>query len=276
MNKIETLSFSNINIIGNRVCEVCGAKVPIIQTIRNGELMEISDCLNCETQKIENEMIAFKEEADKRRAERIFEDYSLIPDELLNASFESFIPQNESTNAAKEKCIWYAEHFGESNDVRNLLLQGPYGLGKSHLSYSVAEHVKSRGKAVIFITTPDLLRSIKNSYGNNRFSESDILKACALVDLLVLDDLGAEYIPKSKDNEDNKESWAGEILLTIINSRLGKHTIYTTNYNSSELSAKYGFHGGRIISRMMKGTYTIRLEGKDYRIQQAKRVQKNV
>jgi DNA replication protein DnaC len=273
MNSINTLTFSNINIIGKRVCEVCGAKVPIIQTTRNGEIVEISDCLNCENKKIEDEMIAFKEAADKRRVERIFEEYSMVPDELLTATFENYIPQNETMKAAKDKCIWYAEHFGESKDVRNLLLQGSYGLGKSHLSYSIAKYVKSRGKSVIFITTPDLLRAIKNSYGNNRFSESEILKACALVDLLVLDDIGAEYIPKNKDDEDNKESWAGDILLTIINSRLGKHTIYTTNYKSPDLQKKYGFHGGRIISRMMRGTYRIKFEGKDYRIQQAKKVQ---
>lgn len=276
MKRISASTFPGLKIVGHRECEKCGSLVNIIDVERNGEIVRVSECLNCENKKIEDEMIVFKQEADKRRVERIFEEYSMVPDELLTATFENYIPQNETMKAAKDKCIWYAEHFGESKDVRNLLLQGSYGLGKSHLSYSIAKYVKSRGKSVIFITTPDLLRTIKNSYGNNRFSESEILKACALVDLLVLDDIGAEYIPKNKDDEDNKESWAGDILLTIINSRLGKHTIYTTNYKSPDLQKKYGFHGGRIISRMMRGTYRIKFEGKDYRIQQAKKVQAHV
>jgi DNA replication protein DnaC len=272
MKQIGTLTFPGLKIVGHRECDKCGSLVNIIDVERNGEIIRVSECLNCDNQKIENEMIEFKEVADKRRAERIFEDYSLIPDELLNASFENYIPQNESMKAAKEKCIWYAEHFGESGDIRNLLLQGSYGLGKSHLSYSIAKHVKSRGKAVIFITAPNLLDTIKSTYENKRFSESDILEACKDVDLLILDDLGAEYVK----SDDGNESWAGDKLFKIINSRLGKHTIYTTNYNSAELSDKYGSHGGRIISRMMMGTYTIKLEGKDYRIQQAKKVQKLV
>jgi DNA replication protein DnaC len=272
MKSISTQTFSNINIIGKRVCEVCGAKVPIIQTTRNGEIVEISDCLNCETKKIENEMIEYKKEADKRRAERIFEDYSLIPSEILNATFDTYIPQNESTKKAKEQCMWFAEHFGETGEIQNLILQGSYGLGKSHLSFSIANHVKSMGKAVVFITFPELLKAIRDSYSKTRFSETEILDACILADLLVLDDLGAEYVR----SENGRESWAGEKLFQIVNARLDKHTIYTTNYNSKEMAEKYGIHGGRIISRMMKGTYRIRLEGKDYRIQQAKRVQGHV
>lgn len=269
MKRISASTFPGLKIVGHRECEKCGSLVNIIDVERNGEIVRVSECLNCENKKIEDEMIVFKQEADKRRVERIFEEYSMVPDELLTATFENYIPQNETMKAAKDKCIWYAEHFGESKDVRNLLLQGSYGLGKSHLSYSIAKHVKSRGKAVIFITASDLLDTIKSTYENKRFSESDILEACKSVDLLILDDLGAEYVK----SEDGNESWAGDKLLKIINSRLGKHTIYTTNYNSADLQKKYGFHGGRIISRMMQGTYRIKFEGKDYRIQQAKKVQ---
>jgi DNA replication protein DnaC len=272
MKSINTLAFSNISIIGKRTCKVCGTEVPIIRTTRNGEVEEISECLNCENKKIENEMIAFKEAADKRRAERIFEDYSLIPIELLDASFDSYIPQNESTQAAKEKCKWFAEHFGETGDIKNLLLQGSYGLGKSHLSFCIAKHVKSLGKTVIFITMPELLNAIRDSYSNKKFSELEILDACIIADLLILDDLGAEYVR----SENGQESWAGDKLLQIVNSRSDKHTVYTTNYKSRQLAEKYGVHGGRIISRMMKGTYTVKLEGKDYRIQQAKKVQGHV
>jgi DNA replication protein DnaC len=144
-----------------------------------------------------------------------------------------------------------------------LLLKGSYGLGKSHLSHSIAKHLKDQGKKVIFIDTPSLLRMIRQSFKDSSFSESDVYRLCAEADLLILDDIGAEYVKQ----ENGKESWASEILFQIITSRLDKPKVFTTNLSSKELSSKYGTHGGRIVSRMMKGTRLIEMEGKDFRTQ---------
>ena len=108
---------------------------------------------------------------------------------------------------------------------------------------------------------PDLLTAFRDTY-NKKTSESELLNVVKDVDLLVLDDVGAEYVK----NKNGEESWAVDKLFQIINSRIGKPTIYTTNYESKDLIKKYGYHGGRIVSRMMQNADVIKMDGKDYRV----------
>jgi len=254
------MTFSNLRIIGTRTCERCNQPVNIIE--RDGQ--QVSECLNCEHMKLQDEVIAYKQNMDKQKAEIVFRKFSMVPDDLHNADFSNYKPQNESTEMAKRKCEWYANHFRELTDMNSLLLQGLYGLGKSHLAYSIAKRVKAMGQVVIFITMPELLNVLRDSYGNSKFSEAETLKACKDADLLILDDMGAEYI-KMEDGE----SWATDRIFQIVNSRTDKPNIFTTNLNSKELAYKYGSkQGPRIVSRMMNGTRVIKFEGNDYRLKE--------
>jgi DNA replication protein DnaC len=261
--KATLTTFSKIQVVGQRTCLNCGSSVPIV---KNPKDEKISDCLTCENKALEKEMTAYKEAMDHQRDLDIiqqFERYSLIPDDLQTASFENYIPDHNSKEDALKKCQWFAENFDNLTGFHSLLLKGSYGLGKSHLSHSIAKYLKNLGKKIIFIDTPSLLRMIRQSYKDSSFSESDVYRLCAEADLLIMDDIGAEYVKQ----ENGKESWASEILFQIITSRMEKPKVFTTNLSSKELSSKYGTHGGRIVSRMMKGTRLIEMEGKDYRTQ---------
>lgn len=262
MQRINTLTSSNFKIVGQRTCEKCGSSVNIIHTNRNGLQVEVSECLTCENNKLQDEVFEFKADMDRKKAEKIFEHYSLIPDGLSKCTFDNYIPNNKSTEEALKKCIWYAEHF-ETLEKNSLLLQGSYGVGKSHLSYAITNYLKQHGQVVIFITMPELLNVLRDSYSKSDYSEVDILEACKNCDCLILDDLGAEYVKKDKDGS---ETWAVDKIFTIVNARLEKPTIYTTNYGSKELAEKYGTHGGRIVSRMMNGTNVIKIDAEDYRL----------
>ncbi len=262
MEILNTMISSNLKIIGNRICEKCGSSVPIIQTIRDDQIVEVSECLTCDSNRVQDEAILFKKDMDQRKGEIIFEKYSLIPDHLKNANFNNYEPVNESTSRAKKQAIWYANHFDELRDENSLLFQGKYGVGKSHLSYAIANYLKSDGKVVLFVSMPDMLNLLRESYSKNDLSETEILEVCKNADLLIFDDMGAEYV--KLDN--GKESWAVDKIFTIVNSRMDKPNIFTTNYTSRELAAKYGNHGGRIVSRMMKGTKPIKIDAPDYRL----------
>lgn len=255
------MTFSKIRVVGQRECEQCGSNVNIIETVKDNETVRVSECLNCENEKVQKEAIAFKKRMDQRRSEMIFEKYSLIPSDLLKASFENYDPKNQTQAIAKRECQKYVKQFGD-NENKGFLLQGSYGIGKSHLSYSIAKSLKDKGYTVIFITMPELLNVLRDSYGNSGHSEIDILEACKNADLLILDDLGAEYVKTDSGNE----SWAADKLFQIINSRLDKAVIYTTNLSSTELKEKYGTYGGRIVSRMMNGTKVLKMMGKDQRV----------
>jgi DNA replication protein DnaC len=258
-----------IKPIGKRTCETCGSEVPIYE--RQGK--KVSVCLECENQQMKKEHTEFVQRADQRKEERLFEQFSIIPDDLQDATFESYNARDNTQLKALEKSIDYSARFKEIREgaytdkkglpTNSLIFMGDYGLGKSHLSYSIYQSLKKQGYHVLFIDVPSLLDMVRSTFKNSDVSKSDILNMCARADLLVLDDLGAEYI-KMKDGE---ESWAADVIFQIVTSRTGKPLIVTTNYTMDGLARKYGEHGGRIVSRLQKDARPVLLMGDDYRKQ---------
>lgn len=267
MKTANTLISSKVGIIGERICEVCGSKVLILKVKKDSEDREVSDCLTCETNKIQNQCQKLYEEAEENINLSVFKKHSIIPDDLKKARFATYKPDHTSKHEAKSIAIKYVKNFdkikaGESN-FQSLIFQGSYGLGKSHLSHAIAEEVLRKGHSVLFIDMPQMLQFFRNNIQSKELGEAKIMSIISRVDLLVLDDLGAEYIKK----ENGKESWAVDKLIQILNMRTNKPNILTTNYNSRGLEEKYGVYGGRIVSRLMMGTKAVKLEGSDYRIQ---------
>jgi DNA replication protein DnaC len=262
LKEISTAIFSKLGmeIKGERTCEGCGSQVPIIQTAKG----EVSDCLTCENLAIQKEQQEFKDEMDRKKNEIIYERFSIIPDDLQNASFENYIPRHPTQEEALKKAIWYAEKFGETEGFNSLLFKGEFGVGKSHLSKAISDVVRGQGKTVIYIDIPSLMKKIKNTFGTKETDEA-IYTAIEKADLVIFDDLGAERAKKDNDGD----SWVGEVLFQMFTSRTNKPKIVTTNLSADQLRAKYGvIMGGRIVSRMMKGTKPIVIEGKDMRIEE--------
>ena len=258
---ISTTFFDKFQIIGQRTCDDCGSSVSIIKTTMGGKESTVSDCLNCETLAIKKEHEDFVKEMDAKEHEMIYERYSVVPEDLENASFDNYIPEHPTQKEAFRKTKHYAEHFGNL-DFTSLLLKGTYGIGKSHLAKAVSDTVKDKGLTVIYIDLPGLLRKIKKTF-NSKESTDEIYAAVEKADLVVFDDLGAEYV-----KQDQGESWVGEVLFEMFSGRTGKPKIITTNCGSAELKAMYGKNGPRIVSRMMKGTKALQVDGKDKRIEE--------
>ena len=263
LKKILTTTFSKrFEITGQRTCEECGASVNIIKTVRDGKEQIVSDCINCENLAIQKEHVSFIAEMKAKENEVVFERYSIVPDDLLSASFQNYEAEHPSQKDALKKAEYYANKFDEL-DFTSLLFKGSYGVGKSHLSKSIADTVKAQGKTVIFVDVPGLLKQIKNTFGTDQ-SATGLYQAIERADLVVFDDLGAENIKLDSKGD----SWASSELFEILTSRTGKHNVITTNCSSNELKAKYGNNGGRIVSRLMKGTKAVLVDGKDRRIEE--------
>ena len=140
------------------------------------------------------------------------------------------------------------------------------------MAYAAVKAIRDQGYTALFIKTTHLLEQIKKTYsGSFDFSkldvgaaqsEEEILKMIEGLDLLVLDDLGSEYV---KSDEYGHESWASDILFRVYDSRLNKATITTTNYSDREMQLKYGNNGPRIIDRMIDNATGIRFEGDSFR-----------
>lgn len=262
LKKIISTNYSKFEIKGTRVCEKCGSNVQVIRIQRNGQDEIVSDCLTCPTIEIEKEHIEYKQEIDENPQDVMYERFSLVPDDLKYASFETYIPNHPSQIEALKKTKYYADNF-KNLDFTSLLLKGSYGVGKSHLGKSIADRVREKGHSAIFIDIPQLLRKIKNTFGTKESSDP-IYIAIEKADLVVFDDLGAEFVKV----DEKGESWASEVLFEMFSSRTGKAKIITTNCGSEELKNMYGKNGGRIVSRMMKGTKPIQVEGKDMRTEE--------
>ena len=182
---------------------------------------------------------------------------------LKDQSFETFNlmyykdnPQNyENMKASWEKCRNYAQAF--SNDSGNLILLGPTGLGKTHISTSIAKVVIEKGFDVVY----DSAQNIFSDFAKEEFKYvnglTDKYYNC---DLLIIDDLGSEM----------HTSFSVSCLYNLVNTRLNsnKSIIINTNYNSDELRKLYT---DRITSRLFGFFDIILFAGRDIRMQKLQR-----
>ena len=150
-------------------------------------------------------------------------------------------------------CRRYADGF--TTDSGNIFMFGGTGLGKTHLSLSIAKEVLKKGYSVLYDSALNYLNKIeKEQFG--RGEEGDDTLGCMLeTDLLILDDLGTEF---------DKPFYAST-LYTIINTRLNKNlpTIISSNLGYKQMMNKYD---ERLISRLYASYANLQFVGKDIRI----------
>ena len=107
-----------------------------------------------------------------------------------------------------------AGHF--IHDKRNVLLCGPTGVGKSHLSQALAHEACRRGCDVVFTDAHKMLRHLHAGRADNTYEKR--LTLYTRVDLLVIDDFGLKPIqyPAAQDMYDviNERYEKGPIVLT--------------------------------------------------------------
>ncbi|HYP47199.1 MAG TPA: ATP-binding protein, partial [Thermoleophilaceae bacterium] len=93
---------------------------------------------------------------------------------------------------------------------RGLWFDGPVGTGKTSLAILVAKAARDAGRTHAFFTVPLLLAEIKRTYDRDSGeSYLDLFRRLCSVDVLVLDDLGAE----------KQTEWVLEQLYSIVNER---------------------------------------------------------
>lgn len=140
-------------------------------------------------------------------------------------------------------CREYVLNFSPETSP-NLLFMGETGLGKTHLTLAIVSGVIEKGFDVIYGSAFNLLSQVEQEHfqGGGRDSYNAML-AC---DLLVIDDLGTEFI----------SPFIQTVLYGLINTRLlsKKPTIINTNLTMAEIEKRYT---ERIASRLT-GCYTAR------------------
>lgn len=229
----------------NLKCERCGNTYDYYKFSNGQEFRH-----GCECELIE---IGKKERAERKEKylNRIF-NQSNVNASLSDATVNSYQPQNEHQVHAKSTAIEYVKGFS-IDEPKSLILQGSYGTGKSHLAYAVAKAIKQQGYSVAFMHIPMLMERIKATYNRNATETTDeLVQLLSGIDLLVLDDIGVE----NTEHTLNK-------LFSIVDNRVGKNNIFTTNFSDKELNQNMNWQ--RINSRMKQNARTVRVLGDDFR-----------
>lgn len=219
-----------------------------------------SECWEEEKEEETKREIRQAMEKQKNWADPYIKKWEHVSIDLKEAELTDYQPKNESQEKAKKIAFNYTEKFNGKN---SLVLSGRPGLGKSHLAYSITKELRKQGYKTLFIKSTELLDLFRSTYQEGVFlTEERIFKLIKSIDLLVIDDMGSEYV---KQNAHGHETWASDLLYKIFDIRLGKAVLCTTNYTEIELEKKYGYNGERIVSRMMENAFGMRIEGPDHR-----------
>lgn len=239
-------------------CTECDYRYATRTIITYNDGTTSSHCKYCEDKKLAERLglPKSKEESKSRKIIARSRHFTRIPQDLKHAKLNDYNDKTKEQEDAKKLAIDFITGFDKK---KSLVFSGDPGIGKSHIAVAITNAL-SKDYSTLFLKSTNLLDLIKDSYNGASHSEMDVLKICADVDLLVIDDLGAEYA-----KEGDSESWASDIIYKVIDSRLGKSLIVTTNYSESLLEKKYGFNGKRITSRMSDGAAKIRIIGNDRR-----------
>jgi len=133
----------------------------------------------------------------------------------------------------------FVANVGANLDAgRGLWLTGGCGTGKTALAMIVSKAAIDAGHTVAIYSCPRLLSVIRESI-DSQDGVLPVLDSLTAVDLLHIDDLGAEH----------RTEWVLEQLYTIINGRYEdeRSTIVTSNLGPDELAEQLG---ERIVSRL--------------------------
>ena len=178
-------------------------------------------------------------------AKQNFDNFSLDYYKSGGANYENMKMYYESLRA-------FAEGFSDKV-CRNFLLVGGTGLGKTHLSTSVAKTVIEKGYDVLYVSAIDMFSDFeKKQFGGGEDNTARYFDC----DLLIIDDLGTELT----------NQFTVSCLYNIINSRINtsRSTFINTNLSKKEIEAKYA---ERITSRLFGEYYPLLFSGTDIRKQ---------
>jgi DNA replication protein DnaC len=123
---------------------------------------------------------------------------------------------------------------------RGLWFTGSVGTGKTTLAMLVSKAAMEADHTVAIYSLPRLLAMLRDTYDDaSEHSLSDLIDRLCAVDLLHVDDVGAEQT----------SPWVLEQLYTIVNTRYedGRAMVLTTNLDEDALTAQIG---ERTVSRI--------------------------
>ncbi len=149
-------------------------------------------------------------------------------------------------------CKDYADQFTLENP--SLYLCGYAGLGKTHLALAIARQVLEKGYNVVYVSAQNAFSAVEREHFDPEGRTMDTMQDAQL---LILDDLGTEYITP----------YVSSCLYSLVNTRVCRRlpTIYTSNIvTDADLQRRYT---EKIVSRLLGSCEMLFFVGEDIRLQ---------
>jgi DNA replication protein DnaC len=152
---------------------------------------------------------------------------------------------------------------GHYLDAReNVILVGPTGTGKTHISIALGIAACRQGKRVRFTTAAGLINELIEAQAQLRLSkvETTLLK----LDLLILDEVG--FVPFSKTG--------AELLFGVLTERYERGSVLlTTNLDFASWTDAFGDARltGALLDRLTHRCHIIEFQGDSYRFKESLR-----
>jgi DNA replication protein DnaC len=175
-----------------------------------------------------------------RRASKLWS-ASMVPVEYAGLDLSTYPDQA----VADEARAWYT-----GDRLPWLLLADGHGGGKTGLAIGIVKLALADDVGAVFRVTADLLDELRACYGTEDGSIERLMDALKGLELLVLDDVGAERMT----------GWAEEKLFQLLNHRHNHHrrTVLTTNLSPDGLMDHVG---ERIFWRIKAMSKRLRVPG---------------
>lgn len=154
--------------------------------------------------------------------------YFDMPKDIKNAKMKDINTLDKNRFPVIKWIKSFIENYEKGNSTKGLYLNGNFGCGKTYLLSAMLNELAKKGKKVAIVYYPELLRSLKASFGDND-EYTSLFNTIKKAELLLLDDIGAETVTEwSRD----------EVLGTILQYRMEENlpTFFTSNLTIDELS----------------------------------------
>jgi DNA replication protein DnaC len=181
---------------------------------------------------------------------------AVIPRRYRDVAFERWPVTEIEPSAVVATARRFAETIDAQLDAgRGLWFMGGPGTGKTTLAMLVSKAALAAGRSVAIYSLPRLLNEIRDTHRAER-SHVDLLDRLAVVDLLHIDDVGAE----------RTTDWVLEELYSIVNARYEdqRSVVITTNITDRDELCEQITE--RTVSRLTQMCDELPLLGHDRRL----------
>mgnify|MGYP000002108130 FL=1 len=161
-----------------------------------------------------------------------------------------------------KKVIRELAGLGFVERCENVILLGPPGVGKTHLSIALAVKAITAGHRVLFMTLDQMLTKLKRAREENKLEK--VLTTLVQPKVLVLDEIG--YMPMGRED--------ASLFFRVITRRYEKaSTILTSNKSFVDWGEVFGdpVLATAILDRLLHHATTLNIKGESYRLREKRR-----